>query len=130
MFVFQTRTKKLEEARDIPARSKTAHGCHRNKRKRGGSPKVAAVTDEDRAQSTVGRENINPRRTVRVKTIKVRTSQHPGHSQVLHAVSSNNNRDNHQVLNKYHFFGDSIKLSDDEGIGSAESLTSDHQDEI
>ena len=132
MFVFQTRNKKREESRDIPARSRTVPGCHRNKKKRGGSPKVVgtAVTDEDRGgQTAPGTENINPRRRVRVKTVKVRTSHHSGHSQVLHAVASNNNREERQALNKYHFFGDSSKLSDDEGIGSAESLTSDQQDE-
>ena len=128
MFVFQRRIKKCEDSRDIPARSRTGPGCHRNKKKRGGSPKVvvaAAVTDKDSAQPAVGLENINPRRTVRVKTVKLR------HGQVLHSVPWNNNTDNkhQQVLNKYHFFGDSIKLSDDEGIGSAESLTSDQQDE-
>ena len=134
MFVFQTRSKKCEESRDIPARSRPGPGCHRNKRRKVGSPKVAgaAVTDEDRlGQADLGLENINPRRRLRVKTVKVRSS----HSQVLHSVPANNNRDNHhhhhhqQVFNKYHFFGDSIKLSDDEGIGSAESLTSDQQDE-
>ena len=86
------------------------------------------MTEEDRGgQSAPGVENINPRRRVRVKTVNVRSSQHPG--QVLHSVASNNNREEVQALNKYHFFGDSIKLSDDEGIGSAESLTSDQQDE-
>ena len=127
MFVFQGRTKKCEDTRDIPARPRPGPGCHRNKKKRAGGPKVvvAAVTDKDSGQSALGLENINPRRTVKVKTVKVRTSQ------VLHSVPSCNNRDNkqQQVLNKYHFFGDSIKLSDDEGIGSAESLTSDQQDE-
>ena len=88
------------------------------------------MTDEDRlGQADLGLENINPRRRLRVKTVKVRTSHHSGHSQVLHAVASNNNREERQALNKYHFFGDSSKLSDDEGIGSAESLTSDQQDE-
>ena len=139
MFVFQRRTRQCEDTRDIPARSRTGPGCHRNKKKRVAREResVAAVTDEDTGQPGLGVENINPRRTVRVRTVKVRTSQHPGHCQVLHSVPSNNNNNNNnnrdkqqqQVLNKYHFFGDSIKLSDDEGIGSAESLTSDQQDE-
>ena len=129
LFVFQTRNKKCEDTRDIPARSRSAPGCHRNKKKRAGSPKVVEVTDEDRAQPAPGVENINPRRRrVKVKTVKVRQSSHPpGNCQVLHSVPSNNNREDRQVLNKYHFFGQSIQLSDDEGIGSAESLTSDQQ---
>ena len=129
MFVFQTRNKKCEDTRDIPARSRTAPGCHRNKRKRVGSPKVVGVivTDDDRDQAAQGLENIPPRRTMLVKTVKVRTSHHSGHCQVLHSLPSNNNREDKHFLNKYHFFGDSIQLSDDEGIGSAESLTSDQQ---
>ena len=132
MFVFQRRPRQCEDMRDIPARSRTGPGCHRNKKRRVGSSTVvggAAVTGEESAQPGLGVENINPRRTVRVKTVKLRTSQHPGHSQVLHSVPSNNNNSQQlQVLNKCHFFGDSLKLSDDEGIGSAESLTSDQLD--
>ena len=133
--MFQKSSKKCEETRDI-TKPRTGLGCHRNKKKMVASPKVVSrgMTDEERIKRAGGSENINPsgenltaRRKLLVKKVKVRSTD-TEHCRVLHSVPDNNNIDNKILINKYHFFGDSIKLSDDEGIGSAESLAAEQHE--
>ena len=115
VFVFQSGNSKKWSQRERHSRQSRSDRPHTDQR--GQKAVSGAMTDQ-------GRENINPAEDIATSSKRRLTLAGP--CQPLHPLTciNNNNNNNKFVIRKYHFSNDSINLSDDEGIGSAESLTS------
>ena len=118
VFVFQSGNSKKWSQRERHSRQSRSDRAHTDQR--GQKAVSEAMTDQ-------GRENINPAEDTATSSMRRLTAK-AGPCQHLHPLTcinnNNNNNNNKLVIRKYHFSHDSINLSDDEGIGSAESLTS------
>ena len=128
MFVFQSSNSnkwkdrescgKLSSSRQ--SRSNRADSSPRNKAKLVGRGAVVSLLVAEG-----GSENINPCQENFMARRKM--TGKAGRHQPLHTLLCHNNNQPQSGLRKYHLVCDDTSLSEDEGIGSAENLTSSRE---